>query len=109
MPCSFNKGSAGEPDGLLPQHLMDMTGEALGQPAEALLNVLVNFYNLIVYPGEISTQILPTFYGANLLALDKPGGGIRPIAVGLTLRRLSEKQLCPKCMIYVKKISDLFK
>ena len=68
-----------------------MTGEALGQPAEALLNVLVIFYNLIVYPGEISTQILPTVYGANLLALDKPGGGIRPIAVGLTLRRLSGK------------------
>ena len=70
---SFGKGVSGGPDGLLPQHLMDMTGEALGQPAEALLNVLVNFYNLIVYPGEISTQILPTFYGANLLALDKPG------------------------------------
>ena len=73
-----------------------MTGEALGQPAEALLNVLVNFYNSIVYPGEISTQILPTFYGANLLALDKPGGGIRPIAVGLTLRRLSGKANMPK-------------
>ena len=100
---SFGKGVSGGPDGLLPQHLMDMTGEALGQPAEALLNALVNFYNLIVYPGEIPTQILPTFYGANLLALDKPGGGIRPIAVGLTLRRLSGKATMPKLYDFCEK------
>ena len=31
------------------------------------------------------------FFGANLIALGKKGGGIRPIAVGNTLRRLSAK------------------
>ena len=67
---SFKKGAAGGPDGLLPQHLIDMTGEALGETSEALLDALVDFYNLIVFPGKIPSQILPTFYGANLPYMD---------------------------------------
>ena len=32
-----------------------------------------------------------TFFGASLIALQKKGGGVRPIAVGFTLRRLAAK------------------
>ena len=34
------------------------------------------------------------FFGARLIALEKRGGGIRPIAVGCTLRRLVAKIAC---------------
>ena len=33
----------------------------------------------------------PFFFGANLTALQKKSGGVRPIAVGCTLRRLAAK------------------
>src|SRR5207245_6185140 len=34
------------------------------------------------------------FFGANLLAFNKKSGGLRPIAVGYTLRRLAAKVCC---------------
>ena len=88
---SFKKGAAGGPDGLLPQHLSDMIGEALGEPASKLADTLVTFMNTIVYPGKVPTEVTETFYGANLIALGKEDGGVRPIAVGFTLRRLAAK------------------
>ena len=88
---SFKKGAAGGPDGLLPQHLVDMCGDSLGEPASKLLDTLVNFMNLIVYPGKVPALVKEIFYGANLIALKKEDGGIRPIAVGSTLRRLAAK------------------
>ena len=33
----------------------------------------------------------PVFFGGRLLALNKKSGGVRPIAVGFTFRRLSSK------------------
>ena len=88
---SFKKGAAGGPDGFLPQHLIDMSGEALGEPASKLADTLVTFMNFIVYPGKVPTEVVETFYGANLIALGKENGGVRPIAVGFTLRRLAAK------------------
>ena len=35
--------------------------------------------------------MIKTFYGANLTALSKEDGGVRPIAVGFTMRRLAAK------------------
>ena len=37
------------------------------------------------------TEACAFFYGGNLIALSKKCGGIRPIAVGNTLRRLASK------------------
>jgi len=36
--------------------------------------------------GACPTDIIPIFFGGRLLALNKKSGGIRPIAVGLTLK-----------------------
>jgi hypothetical protein len=47
---------------------------------------------IIIIPLEIS-QIL---YGVSLCALSKKDGGIRPIAVGCTLRRLAAKIVCTR-------------
>ena len=49
---SFKKGAAGGPDGFIPQHLIDMTGDALGEPASKLIDALVTFMNLIIFPGK---------------------------------------------------------
>src|SRR6218665_3852412 len=41
--------------------------------------------------GSLPIQVNEIIYGANLIALKKRDGGIRPIAVGYTLRRLAAK------------------
>ena len=41
--------------------------------------------------GDVPNEIRPVFCGASLCALNKKGGGKRPIAVGCTLRRLVTK------------------
>jgi len=42
-------------------------------------------------PGGVPMQVRHIFLGASLHAISKQGGRLRPIAVGLTLRRLSSK------------------
>ena len=52
--------------------------------------------NETVLPGKVPGAICPIFFGAKLIALSKKEGGIRPIAVELTLRRLASKLLLNK-------------
>ena len=89
----FNPGSSGGQDCLLPQHLKDLTEESMGTIATDLLDALCRLLNEIVLPGSIPAPICPVFYGAKLFALSKPDGDVRPIAVGITLRRIVAK-LC---------------
>ena len=93
---SFPNGSGGGPDGLLPQHIKDCSEESMGGQSTKFLETLVKFYNNIVFPGKIPVQACHVFFGANLIALSKPDGGIRPIAVGMTLRRLASKVIMEK-------------
>ena len=93
---SFKPGSAGGPDGLLPQHFLDLTSEDIGEPAIHLLDTLNDFFNKIIFPGKVPNQVCATIFGANLIALSKPGGGVRPIAVGFSLRRLAGKIIMKK-------------
>jgi hypothetical protein len=102
---SFKSGAAGGPDGLTPQHLKDLTSKELGQAAITLLETITNLLNQIIIPGRIPEEVCKVFYGASLMALSKTDGGIRPIAIGFTLRRLVGKVL----MSSVKgDCSDLF-
>ena len=48
--------------------------------------------------GRTPSSITPYFFGANLTALQKSDGGVRPIAVGNTLRRLVSKVAGSKIM-----------
>ena len=68
-----------------------MCGKILGEPATKLADALVSFMNLILFPGKVPLEVRKIFYGANLTALSKKDGGVRPIAVGFTLRRLAAK------------------
>lgn len=87
---SFPCGSAGGPDGLTPQHLKDMIGAPAGEGAPVLLSALASFVQFVL-SGEVLQEARPLFFGANLVPFRKPGGGVRPIAVGCTLRRLVAK------------------
>ena len=90
---TFANGSAGRPDGLGPQHLKDLTGPSANEGSQLLLTSLTSFTNLLLNTPTPSS-IGPSFLGAYLTALKKKDGGIRPIAVGCTLRRLVAKVAC---------------
>ena len=51
---------------------------------------LTNLVNVIL-EGKEPFELRPYFFGAKLIALKKPDGGLRPIAVGNNIRRLSAK------------------
>ena len=93
---SFKPGSSGGPDGLLPQHMKDMTADSLGETAFKLVDTLVEFYNKIVLCGKVPNEICSIFFGANLIALSKSDNGVRPIAMGFTFRRIAGKMLMAK-------------
>lgn len=95
---SFPPGSAGGPDGLRPQHIKDLTSASAGDAGQRLLGRLTDFANLCL-AGRVPAAIQPVFCGASLCALNKKGGGIRPIAVGNTLRRLVAKAACKAVMV----------
>jgi hypothetical protein len=90
---SFMPGSAGGPDGLRPQHLKDLNSASAGDAGQRLLYRLTDFTNLCL-TGRVPVVIQPVFCGAALCALNKKDGGIRPIAVGSTIRRLIAKAAC---------------
>ena len=85
---SFPNWSAGGPDGLRPQHLKDLLGLP-GRSSGSLLAALTSFSNLVL--KGLVPSIRPYFFGASLIALNKKGGGIRPIAMGSMFRRLVAK------------------
>ena len=80
--------SAAGPDGLRPQHLKDLLlGCADDSP---LLEAITDLINLLL-AGKVPTSAI---FGANLLAITKKSGEIRPIAVGYVWRRLAAKVAC---------------
>jgi hypothetical protein len=86
---SFPPGSSGGPDGLTPQHIRDLiTFEGQSSPLLVAITALVNS---IAAGGGMPDSVKPYFFGGRLIALSKKDGGIRPIVVGQTLRRLTSK------------------
>ena len=89
---SFPNCSAGGLDGLCPHRLKDLISVSAERGGRDLLSALTNFTN-IVLSGKTPQPVRSTFFGATLIALQKKGGGIRPIAVRLTLHHLAAKCL----------------
>ena len=87
---SFKPGSAAGPDGLRADHLKKLVGAEAGEAGVRLLDTLTRFVGMVLR-GGVSADITSVFFGASLCALSKKDGGIRPIAVGNTLRRLATK------------------
>ena len=88
--ASFDNGSSAGLDGLRPAHLKDLTSRSSGEAGVRLIRSLTAFLNLVLR-GEVPGLAQAAFFGAALTALRKPDGGIRPIAVGNTFRRLATK------------------
>ena len=87
--CSPNGSSVGL-DGISPQILKDLNAKSNGQTGFNFLRALTKLVNVIL-EGKVPFQLRSYFFGAELIALKKPDGGLRPIAVGNTFRRLSAK------------------
>ena len=86
---SFPPDSSGGPSQLKPVHLV----EALkGDAGEALLEALSTFCEDFA-TGKLPPESREWFCGARLIGIPKKPTGIRPIAIGETLRRLTAKAL----------------
>jgi hypothetical protein len=84
------KGSAPGPSGLRMGHLQD----ALRRPGRgARLITAIAHLAAAWVAGQIPPAHSKFWCGANLTPLEKPDGGVRPVAVGETLRRLVGKAL----------------
>jgi hypothetical protein len=88
---SFPNGSAGGPDGLRPQHIKDLL---LGASEDSPLLLAITDLTNLLLEGKVPSSVQGTLFGANLLAITKKTGGIRPIAVGYVWRRLAAKVAC---------------
>ena len=87
---AFPPGSAPGPSGLRPGHLKDL----LRRPGTsgALLEGLLGFCRAAIL-GKLPNSFAPWLCASTLVPLSKKDGGVRPIAVGDTLRRLAGKLL----------------
>ena len=56
-----------------------------------LLDQLTDFINLLLSGVPVPPEVRTILFGASVTVLTKKGGGIRPIAVGVTWRRLAAK------------------
>jgi len=85
---TFPAGSAGGPDGIRPQHILDLVTCQVNGPA--LLTTITAFVNALL-DGRCHPAVAPVLFGGQLVALEKKTGGIRPIAIGYTWRRIAAK------------------
>ena len=82
---SFPNGSSAGPDKIVPQIFKDFVSKSNGSAGLNFLKSLTKLINLIG-DGKIPEPLKPFFFGAKLIALIKIDGGLRPIALGNTLR-----------------------
>ena len=86
--ASFQAGSFGGPDCLRPQHIRDLTSNL--EYGAKLLTAITGLVNLLLN-GSCPPSVAAVLFGGKLIALQKKDGGVRPVAVGFTWRRLAAK------------------
>ena len=86
-------GSTGGPTGLRPCHIQEMLSSDDDDLLASALADFVSDFNA----GILPQQAQPWFCGARLIGLEKQPAGVRPIAVGETLRRVAGKCLVQRC------------
>ena len=87
---SFPTGSAPGPSGLRANHLKEAVFYSSPHRASLTLQYLTGVVNLLC-AGRAPRAVVPHLCGAYLLPCRKKDGGLRPIAVGEVLRRLTSK------------------
>ena len=78
---SFSQEASIGPDGILPQHLKELTRKSTGK-SRTLLQTAITLFVKIVLTGAMPPDIRPFFFGAALVAFHNKGGVLRPIATG---------------------------
>ena len=91
---SFRRGSAPGPDGLRAEHLKVAIKFAAPNRQDKAIDAITKIVNLMA-SGSVPDIVAPFISGAMLHAGLKKDGGIRPIAVGNLMRRLTSK-----CFMY---------
>ena len=76
---SFPAGPAGGPDGIRPQHLLELVQSK--EMRNRLLTSLTAFVNSLL-DGKCHKDFVQILFGGRLIAMEKKTGGIRPIMVG---------------------------
>ena len=84
---SFPSTSGAGRSGLRPSHIRDAIWSA---SSDLLLRLITEGVNLPLQ-GVVPESIRPFVSGASIMALRKPNGTLRPIAVGETTRRITSK------------------
>ena len=92
---SLRSPSGSGPDGLRGSHLKAFKQYCLSDTSELnlhnrLVNGLTQLCNLL-FDGSLPEPLHQIFSCATLIALNKPGGSVRPVAIGLIIRRLASK------------------
>ena len=87
---SFPNDTSAGLDGISPHVLKALTAKSNRQTGLNIFRALTNLVNVIL-EGKVPFELRPNFFGAKLIALKKPDGGRRAIAVDNTFRRLSAK------------------
>ena len=88
---AFPRGPAPGPSGSRPQRLKKALQTAAHR--DEVLQQLLGLTNLLA-KGQAPPGVADYLAGASLVALPKKDGGLRPVAVGETARRLVAKCLC---------------
>jgi hypothetical protein len=91
---SFPAGSSPGLDGMRPQYLKDIISLSAGEAGQKALRALTKLCNFL-FSGQLPSEICHLLYAPyNICALHKKDGGIRSIAIGNCLRRLTSKLAC---------------
>ncbi|KAJ6644233.1 hypothetical protein Bhyg_09200 [Pseudolycoriella hygida] len=90
---SFANGSGSGPDGFRPQYFKDMVSISAGSAGVEVLNAITDLCNFMLR-GLVNPTVRKYLFGGVLCAFKKEIRGIRPIAIGLSIRRLVAKLAC---------------
>ena len=87
---SFPNGSSAGLDGILPQIVKVLTAKSNRPDGLSFFGALKKTCEYD-FRRKVRFELRPYFFGAKLIALKKPDGGLRPITVGNFFHRLSAK------------------
>ncbi len=99
----FPRGSAAGASGLSPTHLLELANAPGADGKNGLLSALAAGLDILA-KGHAPPCLAEWIAGAPLTALRKDDNGVRPIAVGETIRRLISSLLMARCTQQAKEI-----
>ena len=105
---SFPAGTAPGPSGLRASHLKEALSCSSPRASSQFVSTISHLVSMLS-SGRVPSTIIPHLYGALLIALKKKSGGLRSIAVGKVLRRLTSKCLLLPLMAEANSILSLAK